>query len=199
MKFKEIAFKDNSSNRIYQDYMLRVKHAIKLLNKENQHEILLEINSHIYESLNHHPENNKGEVEKLLDSLEKLGLPETFLKPLVAEKKLDEATKTFNPVKVAKAVVLNIGNGVSYIFFAIFYLLLFGFLFLIVAKITDPENVGLFYRPGKIFILGYYKDNGINHSAYEQLGNWFIPLMAILTLVFYLLITLLLRVKKSFK
>jgi hypothetical protein len=199
MKFKEIVFKDNSSQRIYKDYVTRVKQVIKALNKENQQEILLEINSHIYESLNQRPDSNRGEVEKLLDSLEKLGLPEFYLKPLVAEKKLEEATQTFNPIQVAKAVSLNIGNGIAYVFFAIFYLLLFGFLFLIVAKIADPQNVGFFYRPGKIFILGYYTNNRIDHSAYEQLGNWFIPLMAILILVFYLLITLLLRVKKSFK
>ena len=199
MKFKEIAFNDTSSKRIYHDYVIRVKKAIKVLSKENQQEILLEINSHIYESLHHDPENDKGEVEKILDSLEKLGLPETFLKPLVAEKKLEEATQTFNPVKVAKAVALNIGNGVSYILFAIFYLLLSGFLFLIVAKIADPKNVGLFYRPGKVFILGYYRDKGVNQSAYEQLGNWFIPSMILLATAFYLLITLLLRIKKSLK
>jgi len=199
MIFKEIDFKENNSKRIYQDYVLRVKKATKILSKQNQQEILLEINSHIYESLNHTLENSKGEVERLLDSLEKLGLPEIFLKPLVAEKKMDEATRTFNPVMVAKAVALNIGNGISYVFFAIFYLLLFGFIFLIVSKIADPENVGFFYRSGKIFILGYYRDKEVNHNDYEQLGNWFIPLMLVLTLLFYILITVLLRVKKSLK
>jgi hypothetical protein len=199
MKFKEIAFNDKNSQRIYHDYISRIQHATKSLNKENQQEILLEINSHIYESLIHDTESKKGEVEKLLDILEKLGQPEAFLKPLVAEKKLDEATRTFNPVKVVKALALNIGNGISYIVFAILYLLLFGFVFLIVAKICDPQNVGFFYRPDDIFILGYYRTDGITHYQYEQLGNWFIPFMLLLTIVFYLFITLLLRIKKNFK
>lgn len=199
MKFKEIEFKDQSAKRIYLDYVSRVQHATKVLNKENQQEVLLEINSHIYESLSDYPENGKVEVERLLDSLEKLGQPEVFLKPLVAEKKLDEATKTFNPIKIVKALALNIGNGISYAVFAVLYLLLFGFLFLIIAKIADPQNVGLFYRPNQVFILGYYSKNGISYTAYEQLGNWFIPLMLVLAVFFYLLITLLLRLKRTLK
>lgn len=199
MKFKEITFNDKNSQRIYHDYISRIQQATKLLNKENQQEILLEINSHIYESFTGSLENNKGEVENLLDCIEKLGQPEVFLKPLVAEKKLDEATKTFNPVKVLKALTLNIGNGISYIVFAILYLMLFGFLFLIAAKIYDPQNVGFFYRPDDIFILGYYQTDGKTHYQYEQLGNWFIPFILVLTVVFYLFITLLLRIKKNFK
>lgn len=199
MKFKEITFNDKNSQRIYHDYISRIQQATKLLNKENQQEILLEINSHIYESFTGSLENNKGEVENLLDSIEKLGQPEVFLKPLVAEKKLDEATKTFNPVKVLKALILNIRNGISYIVFAILYLMLFGFLFLIAAKIYDPQNVGFFYRPDDIFILGYYQTDGKTHYQYEQLGNWFIPFILVLTVVFYLFITLLLRIKKNFK
>ena len=48
MKFKEIIFKDKNSKRIYLDYISRIQQATKPLNKENQQEILLEINSHIY-------------------------------------------------------------------------------------------------------------------------------------------------------
>lgn len=199
MKFKEIAFKDKNSKRIYLDYIARIQQATKSLSKENQQEVLLEINSHIYESIVDAPENEKGEVEQLLDVLEKLGQPEVFLKPLVAEKKLEEATRTFNPIKIVKALALNIGNGISYIVFALLYLLLFGFLFLIVAKIVDPQNVGFYYRPNTVFILGYYRDNGITYSQYEQLGNWFIPFMMVLTVIFYLLITLLLRLKRTLK
>ncbi|MGJ1430645.1 HAAS signaling domain-containing protein [Sphingobacterium spiritivorum] len=51
MKFKEIAFKDKNSKRIYLDYISRIQQATKSLDKTNQQEILLEINSHIYESI----------------------------------------------------------------------------------------------------------------------------------------------------
>ncbi|MGJ1430646.1 hypothetical protein ACR79M_05120 [Sphingobacterium spiritivorum] len=138
-------------------------------------------------------------MERLLDVLENLGQPETFLKPLVAEKKLEEATKSFNPLHILKALILNIGNGVSYVIFTLLYLLLFGFIFLIGAKLVDPENVGFFFKPNEIFILGYYRENGITYQQYEQLGHWFIPAMLLLVLVFYVLITLLLRLKRTIK
>ncbi|WP_306352300.1 hypothetical protein [Flavobacterium sp. '19STA2R22 D10 B1'] len=199
MKFKEITFKDKNSIRIYQDYISRIQHTTKILNKENQQEVLLEINSHIYESIIDDLENGKGEVERLLDILEKLGQPEVFLKPLVAEKKLEEATKTFNPLKIIKALALNIGNGISYVVFAILYLLLFGFVFLIFAKIIDPQNVGFFYRANDVFTLGYFRENGISLQEYERLGNWFIPVMLLLATAFYVVITLLLRLKRTLK
>ncbi|MEO4004969.1 hypothetical protein [Flavobacterium sp. CAU 1735] len=199
MKFKEIAFREPNSKRIYLDYIARIQQAIKTLNAANQQEILLEINSHIYESLMSDPDSGREEVAHLLDILEKLGQPEVFLKPLVAEKKLEEATRTFNPFQVIKALVLNIGNGISYIIFAVLYLLLFGFLFLIGAKLIDPENVGFFYRANDICILGYYRSYGVTHLEYEKLGNWFIPLMLVLTVLFYFMITLLLRLKRTLK
>lgn len=199
MTFKEIAFEDKNATRIYKDYLNRVRSAVKALGKENQQEVLLEINSHIYEGMADHSA-NKEEVEKLLDVLEKLGQPDIFLKPLVAEKKLEEATRSFNPVKIAKALMLNIGNGISYVVFAVFYLFLFGFLFLVIAKIIDPENVGLFYRANDIFVLGHYRNSaGVSYSEYEQLGNWFIPGMLLSAAVLYVALTLLLKLKRTFK
>lgn len=197
MQFKELTFNDPNAQRIYANYINRVRTTVKVLGKENQQEILLEINSHIYEGTTVNTE-GKPEVDQLLDLLEKLGQPELFLKPLVADKQLDEAVKTFNPLKIAKALILNIGNGISYIVFAILYLFLFSFLFLIVAKLVNPDNVGLFYNPGKVFILGLYKDaNGVSYTQYEQLGNWFIPLMVLSAVVLYIILTLLLRLKRK--
>lgn len=199
MKFKEIEFKDNNATRIYKDFINRVKNCSKVLDRDNQQEILLEINSHIYESITDNS-GNKGELEHLLDILEMLGSPEVFLKPLIAEKKLEEATRTFNPVKIARALLLNIGNGFSYIVFAFLYLFLFCFLFLVVAKLINPENVGFFYRPSDIFILGHYSDsNGVSYSQYERLGNWFIPVMLLSSVVLYILLTLLLKLKRTLK
>lgn len=199
MQFNEITFSDPNAQRIYTDYINRVRTTVKVLGKENQQEILLEINSHIYEGITANKE-EKPEMEQLLDVLEKLGQPELFLKPLVADKQLDEAVKTFNPLKIAKALILNIGNGISYVVFTILYLFLFSFLFLIIAKLVNPEKVGLFYEPNKVFILGMYNDaNGMSYSSYEQLGNWFIPLMVFSAAVLYIILTLLLRLKRKLK
>lgn len=200
MKLKEITFEDKNAARIYRDYLNRVEKTIRVLDKENRQEILLEINSHIYEGITADAEQTKPEAERVAEVLEKLGQPEVFLKPLVAEKKLEEATRTFNPLKVVKALALNIGNGFSYILFALLYLCLFGFVFLIVAKLISPDEVGLFYQPDKVFILGMYKNSeGVSLLEYEQLGNWFIPVMGMLAAFLYVLLTLGLRLKRTLK
>lgn len=193
MKFKEIIFTDKHAERIYASYIKRVKNATKNLNQESQTETLLEINSHIYEALVH---SGKNELDDLLNILESLGEPEIFLKELVAEKQLEEATRSFNPVKIIRALLLNITNGISYFIFLILYLSLFSFVFLIVAKIVDPSGVGLFYKSNDFFVLGKVSDLHTNYEQYEQLGNWFIPLMIAAILLFYTLITFLLKLKK---
>ena len=199
MTFREIKFHDINSTRVYKDYLGRVSNSIKNLDPDNQQELLLEINSHIFEAFTYDPGQN-GELEHLLDVMDKLGPPEVFLKPWVAQKQLEEATQSFNPVKILKALFLNLGNGISYILFAILYLCLFGFVFLIGAKILNPGQVGLFYRANSFFILGQYRQSeGISYLPYEHLGNWFIPVMLAATTLLYILLTSLLKLKKKFK
>lgn len=193
MKFKELTFQNQQAERIYKDYIGRVKHSIKTLNSVNQNETLLEINSHIYEALQPSPTN---EIDNLLDVLQKLGNPEHFLKELVAEKKLQEAARSFNPLRILKALILNFGNGFSYIVFFILYVLLAGFIFMVYSKIVNPEQTGFFYTDATSWLLGISQNS--NEHEKELLGNWFIPVIILLTIFFYVLITLLLRFKKKF-
>lgn len=194
MKIENIKFSQEASKRVYNDYMKRVKKATSSLSKQNQDDIYMEFNSHIFEAIQQ--KSGINEIDLLLDILEKLGIPEEVLKPFVADKKLEQATKTFNPIHVFKALVLNFTNGISYIIFFILYLFLFGFVFLIGAKIFNPAEVGLYSRDASFFVLGISseaKQSGVS----ELLGNWFIPVMLILTVAFYFLITLLLKLKKT--
>lgn len=198
MKIEDIKFEEKASQRIYTDYMKRVKKATASLSKINQDDIYMEFNSHIFEAIQHKKETN--EIDALLDIIEKLGFPEEVLKPLVADKKLEQATKTFNPVHVFKALVLNFTNGISYIFFFILYLFLFGFVFLIFAKIINPSLVGLYMKKDSfsVFVLGIINpEDQTKNQISEVLGNWFIPVMLLSIVVFYFLITLLLKFKKS--
>jgi uncharacterized membrane protein len=198
MKIEDIKFEQKASQRIYNDYMKRVKKATASLSKINQDDIYMEFNSHIYEAIQHKKETN--EIDALLDITEKLGIPEEVLKPLVADKKLEQATKTFNPVHVFKALILNFTNGVSYIFFFVLYLFLFGFVFLIFAKIFNPSLVGLYMKKDSlsVFVLGMINpEDQVKNHTYEVLGNWFIPVMLLSIVLFYFLITLLLKFKKS--
>lgn len=194
MKIENIKFKESASQRVYEDYMKRVRKATVSLSQQNQDDIYMEINSHIYEAVNHN--NGGNEIDVLLNILAKLGTPEEVLKPLVADKKLEQATKTFNPLHVFKALMLNLTNGVSYIIFFLLYLLLFGFVFMIGAKILNPAEIGMFYKSSEFFVLGS-SNSPLYTPEMELLGNWFIPVMLLLIVVFYFVITLLLKIKKS--
>lgn len=197
MRIEDIKFEQIASQRIYSDYMKRIKKATASLSKISQDDIYMEFNSHIFEAIQHKSQAN--EIDSLLDIIEKLGAPEEVLKPLVADKKLEQATRTFNPVHVFKALILNFTNGISYVFFFVLYLFLFGFVFLIFAKIVKPSLVGLHMNDSfSVFVLGIMsQEDKIKNHTYEVLGYWFIPAMLLAIVVFYFLITLLLKLKKS--
>jgi len=198
MRIEDIKFEQKASQRIYNDYMKRIRKATASLSKINQDDVYMEFNSHIFEAIQH--KKDKNEIDTLLDIIDKLGIPEEVLKPLIADKKLEQATKTFNPVHVFKALVMNFTNGISYVFFFVLYLFLFGFVFLIFAKILNPSLVGLYMKKDSfsVFVLGIVDpDDQIKNQTHEVLGNWFIPVMLLSIVFFYFLITLLLKFKKS--
>jgi hypothetical protein len=192
MEFKEIQFKDSNAQRVYNNYIINIKNVIKPLSEKDSQEILMEFNSHIYESLQSN--NNESELKSLLNSIDKLGAPEEVLKPLLADKLLEKATKSFNPIHVFQALAHNITNGVGFIIFSILYLCLGGFLFLIFAKIINGKKVGLFLENGDFKLLGLATDSS---NYQEVLGNWFIPIMILAIVIVYFIITLLLKLKKN--
>ena len=154
--------------------------------------MLMEINSHIYEAVQ--GESNEDEVMNILNITENLGSPEEFLAPVIAEKKIIQASKTFNPRHVWQALKLNFSNGFFYAILSLLYLLLSVFGLLIVAKIVKPSKTGLFYQEDSFQAFGFVSDSeGMN----EILGYWFIPLAILSAIIFYILITLLFRLRRK--
>lgn len=197
MEFKKIQFRSADAQKIYENYLKQIQSATKKLSKEDQTDILMELNSHIFESISK-INNEENEVKILLDTLEKIGIPSEILKPLIAERKLNQATKTFNPIHIFQALILNFSYGIIYFIFFILYLFLFSFVVLIFAKMFYPDNVGFYYKKGEIFQYGgFLQDKNI--QQYEILGIWFIPVTILLGVLFYFLISLLLKLKKSLR
>jgi hypothetical protein len=154
----------------------------------------MEMNSHIYESMSKN-NNENNELKNIIYAIDKIGIPNDVLKPLVAEKKLNQATKTFNPIHIFQALILNFSYGIIYFIFFILYLFLFSFIALIIGKLLLPNNVGFYYKKGEVFQYGGFIENA-NLENYEILGNWFIPVTILLAILFYFLITFLLKLKK---
>jgi len=194
---KAIEFTTSSANKVYTDYLKRIKRTTSKLSRTDQEDVLMEFNSHIYESMQYKSEDL--EIDRLLNVIDKLGAPEEVLQPLVAEKTLAKATRTFNPVTVFTALFLNIGKGFSYIMFGLLYLFLFVFVFVILTKIAWPNEVGLYFQNGEFRVIGMVNQDMIdNHGYKEVLGNLFIPVMLAVTVGWYLLITLILKLKERF-
>lgn len=197
MEFKKIQFRSADAQKIYENYLKQIQSATKKLSNEDQNDILMELNSHIFESISK-INNEENEVKILLDTLDKIGIPSEILKPLIAERKLNQATKTFNPIHIFQALILNFSYGIIYFIFFILYLFLFSFVVLIFAKMFYPNNVGFYYKKGEIFQYGgFLQDKNI--QQYEILGIWFIPVTILLGVLFYFLISLLLKLKKSLR
>ncbi|MFK8061000.1 MAG: hypothetical protein AB8B78_13025 [Polaribacter sp.] len=194
---KAIKFKENASQKIYDNYIKRVKRITNSLLTQDSNEILLEINSHIYEGTQNVV--NEEEIDTLLNVLDRLGEPEVVLKPLVADKKLAQATKSLNPIHIFKALFLNIGNGMAYFIFSILYLSLFGFVYAIIIKIINPKEVGLWFQNGSLETLGTYKGFSPEDNVVEVLGNWFIPVMLLCAISLFIIITFLLKLKHQQK
>lgn len=190
---KRIIFTTPAAQKIYDDYIKRVNRCIRLLSADDQRDTLMEINSHIHEAT--HAAVPEDEITILLDTLEKLGAPEEVLQPLVAYKKTQQATRTFNPVHIMQAIRLNIANGAAYSILALFYLLSVSFCILIVLKIIYPSHTGLFMKNDKFFAFGFTTE--LPQGLHELLGQLFIPVIILLTGVLYFLNTLLFRLLKK--
>ena len=70
---KQLEFKQQAAQRIYEDYIKRINRSIASLSKADQHDIQLEFNSHIYEAMQ--GSTLESEIDSLLDVTQKLGAP----------------------------------------------------------------------------------------------------------------------------
>jgi hypothetical protein len=189
---KRIIFTNPTAQKIYDDYFKRVNRSISILSASDQHEMQMELNSHVYEATYAAlPEN---EIDVLMDALEKLGAPEVALQPIVAVKKARQATRSFNPKHVLQALYLNIFNGIGYFILAFAYMLVLAFGSLIVFKLISPTHTGLFIRGAHFVAFGFMINQP--EGATELLGDLFIPAVFLLMGVFYSLTTLIFRLLK---
>ena len=185
---KKLEFTNRSASRIYNNYMSAIEKHLRVLSKEDAQDLIMEFNSHIYEGIL--SSDIEDEVEKLLNVIEKLGNPSEILAPIVADKKLHQATRTFNPKQVLQALRLKIRYSLTMGFIGVLYLLLFVFTLFIPLKIFAPDNTGLFYKQGSFGNFGFIN----NPEDYQELlGYWLIPAVLAIAILMYFGITMLLR------
>jgi hypothetical protein len=188
---KRLTFENATAQKIYDDYFKRASKYVNVLSPEDRSDILMELNSHIYEAT-HHASAGNG-IDTLVDVLQNLGDPAEILKPEVAFRKARQAGRSFNPKHIFQALRLNLYNGGMYVVITAFYLFTVAFGLLIIFKLIAPENTGLFLKDGHWFAFGYTSKNTSGLS--ELLGYWFIPMNVAISMLFYLLATSIFRLR----
>jgi uncharacterized membrane protein len=185
---QKIVFTDTTAQDLYINYLSSAENALAGLDGKDRNEILMEINSHIFEGFDSSGEGS--ETRRLLSVITELGDPYVYLKPVITEKKLNEAVKTFNPKKVLTVVYQKSKKSLAYTVFFLLYLFIIATASLLLFKIAFPAKTGLFYSGDKITGFGFLPN--ISGST-EVLHAWFYPIIVLAVLLMYLFTTLLLK------
>lgn len=186
---KKIAFGNKEAQHLYEQYIKETERTCKILDDTDKKELLMEINSHIYEGLTR--KTSGTELHNLQIILSALGKPSVYLKPYIAELKIKQAQQSFSPIPLFQAVVLNLRNSVKYLAMGVLSLLLIVFIIVLVGKLIFPDQVGLFISKD-VLVLG-----AIDGDTPEVLGQWFFPFVISAILGIYALLHILLRVGKN--
>ncbi len=200
MHYHQIPFTNRSSAQLYQDYMSTATALVKKLALEQRQDILCEINSHIFEALQQQlpPQLiHDAMPSQLQEILDKLGLPETFIKEMILSTSIAPSIESPRKSVSLLRVPIMLTQGIVNMIYYIIYTLMLIAVFLVVAKFIDPQGVGFFYAPNKFFIFGKLILQHEEALRYEQLGNYFIPAFLFIISGLYYSSTLILKLKKS--
>lgn len=176
---------------MWNNYFSRVSRILKSLSKTQKDEIILELESHLFASITDDKTND--EPTKVLNAIEQLGEPETYLKPIVADKLLSDTAKSFNPKKILKALYYNLfyttfKRAVISFFLSAGYFVLLSLFVIAVLKFFVPESVGMFIYENGDWSFGIdvqdggwtfgvnAEDNGDRTTRRELLGYWIVPI-----------------------
>ena len=195
----EIKLHSNISKRIWNNYIKQVNRIIKPINDKQKEEILMELQSHVYESMTN--DCSGDEESKILNAVEKLGDPVVYLQPIVKDKLLYNTLKTLNPVGVFSLFFKNIMAGFKRFLFSI--LLGVGYFISAILFISGLlkifiHEVGFYYiGPSWYHFLIGVIDKQHDNTAKDLLGLWLIPIgIGSSIIIYYGLTKLLNRLNK---
>lgn len=174
----------------YASYMNCISEAVKNLDLVNSNEITLELESHIYEAMQSKRLADLPEGIRLEIVLAKLGEPKTYIKAIIDEQELQTALQKHQVVRIMKASIKNTTKNTKYFLTSILYLFSLAFIVIAIIKLIYPESTGLFMGANNAISLGHVTPSMVKA---EMLGYWIIPIMVILSIMFYFVATLILK------
>jgi len=191
---KYLRFKKNQSQLLYDDYIGRCERYLKVLTQEDQDESLMELNSFIYEYMNH--QSGEDETMLLQQIIDRLGEPAVTLHEVVATKKVNQALRTYQLHHLFQALLANLKYGFAYVLLFILSIFLLSFPVLIILKLIFPNDTGLFIGDGTM-IFGFVSQHD---DKIEVLGYWLFPFAILLfTGLYFTIFYFLKQLKKETK
>lgn len=97
------------AKKIWNNFERELSHKLKPLPKEEVDDIRLEILSHLYESALNAP--GESEEIRLVNAIERLGAPDEYLTPLVADILLMQKTIKGHPLAIGRSLLNNAHKG----------------------------------------------------------------------------------------
>lgn len=196
---KKQLFSSEVTIKIWNQYLQRVERLAKGLTTDQRHELMMEIQDHLFESFQQ--QEGKIEAEKLLNAIDDMGDPEVFVKPLIADHFLDSAKSSFNPKTIFKGLYYYVFGGAKYFLVSILYIIgyLCAFLVTMMALLKPffPHHIGLFLHENGWISFGLLFEGFANFGIVmdktpirlELLGYWIIPIGIVFATLLYLFLT----------
>ncbi len=186
-------FSDRIAEKIWAQYFRRLDRLIRPLDEVQRRELTLEIKSHLLESFR--GETAGSEAERLLNALERLGEPESFIGPMRADRLLTKASKSMKPRDVLKGLYYHLADRTRKLFlgilFVLGYILDVGLVLMAVLKPIIPRHVGLLTFNNGDVIVGFGWDT--SNLKTDVFGYAIIPICLILAVGLYFGLTKLLK------
>ena len=92
-------------------------------------------------------DNSENEADKVLNAIEKLGEPEKFLRPIIADRLISDTLKTLNSKNILLGIGFNFYSNMKRAFvsfiFSFGYLACMVFALMAVLKVFFPDHIGL--------------------------------------------------------
>lgn len=181
-------FDDPATAKIWNSYFAEFDRLSAPLGEEGR-ELRSDLERHVLESLQ--AISADGDlIHQLEDALQRLGRPIEYLRPVLGEHHILNASRTYNPVAVGKGLFHTILGGGGRVLaasvFALGYLLIVTFAVMAISKPFLPEKVGLWRAEDGTISAGVMAQIP---DGQELLGWWATPVALALAALIYIVLT----------
>ena len=174
---------NKTAQQVWANFDRELRHKLKPLPEAEREDIRLEILSHLYDSAyNFAPADNvegTSEEARLIDAISRLGSPEEYLEPLIADILMNQKVAKGNPMAVLTSLRNSVGKGavqgLTTLVLGFGYFWVIMILIMSVTHLVNPD-VGLWVYPGGDISLSFEAQPG----ATQWFPQWF-SLIGLLT------------------